>query len=81
MTRVGRLDNDRLLAEVGVEVATSVSSDFDVARRLIRRDQLMLKAGDALHLAAALRMRAAVVSFDRQMRLACEALGLAVAPD
>ena len=56
------------------------SADLVLARQLMRAERISSKTLDALHLAIALRKRAAVVSFDLQMRRGCEALGLSVAP-
>lgn len=87
--RTGRLaPEDRTAAEAaldawmtrGATILNLVPRDFDLARNLIRLDRTVLKASDALHLAAALRLGQGFASLDKALARAAEDLGLAVEP-
>jgi len=52
--------------------------DFILARQLMRTELTALRTPDALHVAIALRWGATLVTTDRQMSQAAEALGLPV---
>jgi predicted nucleic acid-binding protein len=56
------------------------SGDITVAEAFLRRLDLPLRAPDAIHLATAARMGAAVATFDVGMARCASILGVAVAP-
>jgi uncharacterized protein len=85
--RTGRfMPADRVAAEAAMEawlghgqpVEAVRPEDIRAARRLIGATQLPLRASDALHLAIAQRLGAAVAVLDTQMRVAAADLGLSV---
>jgi uncharacterized protein len=55
------------------------AGDIAQADLFVRRLDLPLLAPDAIHIAIAQRLRATLVTFDRQMATAARTLGLAVA--
>ncbi|MGH7094089.1 MAG: type II toxin-antitoxin system VapC family toxin [Stellaceae bacterium] len=55
------------------------STDIAAATGFLRRFDLMLLSPDAIHIAAAKRLGARLVTFDRRMAAAAGALGVAVA--
>ncbi|HEV2335053.1 MAG TPA: type II toxin-antitoxin system VapC family toxin [Stellaceae bacterium] len=55
------------------------ASDLSVATSFLRRLDLPLRSLDAIHIAAARRIGATLVTFDRQMEASARALGMAVA--
>jgi predicted nucleic acid-binding protein len=61
-----------------VEIA---SSDVAQAGDYLRRFDLALSAPDAIHIAAAQRLGARLVTFDRGMARAAQALGAEIAED
>jgi uncharacterized protein len=87
--RVGRLTKGEAdSAEAALELWAQASgaaleiepSDIRNARRLIRGTTQPLKAGDALHIAVALRDGCALATFDEGMRRAAADLGLKLEP-
>ncbi|HWE98746.1 MAG TPA: type II toxin-antitoxin system VapC family toxin [Caulobacteraceae bacterium] len=68
---------DTWLAAEGDPVATE-TSDFRAAIVLVRRFELKLRTPDALHLAISARLGAQLVTFDRRLALAAQAVGLTV---
>jgi hypothetical protein len=54
-------------------------SDFQRARELTLRPEIAIRAGDALHLAAAERLGAMLATFDRGLIQAARGIGLACA--
>jgi predicted nucleic acid-binding protein len=54
------------------------SADFAAARQLMRYDMIRLRAPDALHLAIALRLGAAMATLDDDLQEAAKAVGLPV---
>lgn len=52
------------------------NSDFQAAAVLMRSDNVALRAGDALHLAIARRLRIEVATLDRAMNAAAQKLGM-----
>ncbi len=52
--------------------------DMATAGRILERFELGLRAGDALHLAIARRLREPLVTFDRRLAAAAEAVGVEV---
>jgi predicted nucleic acid-binding protein len=57
---------------------TVEGDDFSAANALLERFELGLRAGDALHLAMAQRLREPLVTIDRRLAAAAEAVGVAV---
>jgi uncharacterized protein len=88
MVRMGLLDGadaSARLAEFDAWRAATSSpvdvhaADARLAYVYVRRFDLMLRAPDALHLAIARRLDATLVTLDRRLAQAAEALGVAVA--
>ena len=78
---------DRLASESAFDAWLSSSEilqldlsprDFAAARQLMRLDTVPLRASDALHLAIAMRLGVAMVTFDKDLAAASRAVGLAV---
>ena len=75
--------NDRMRALAAYQKLVSVSlvvlqidsSHFQAAARLADRQDLALRAGDALHLAIAMAHGATLLTLDRRLHQACLALG------
>lgn len=70
---------DVWLARDAVRVITS-ESDIFAAAGLVRRFDLKLRTGDALHVTTALRLGADLATFDVRMAQAARAAGLHVEP-
>ncbi|MBA2446247.1 MAG: type II toxin-antitoxin system VapC family toxin [Nocardioidaceae bacterium] len=62
------LEAYRLLALQSLETVPVTRNDFLVAARFVDRHELALRAGDALHLAVALRTGAVLITLDRKLR-------------
>lgn len=62
----------------GMITAAVLDSDMVAARDMIRFDQAPLKAGDALHLALAVRLGLPIKTFDQALARAAEAVGMKV---
>jgi predicted nucleic acid-binding protein len=62
----------------GVQWIETASSDFEIARRLIRHDQAAVRTPDALHLAIASRLNLELATLDVRLADAGRQLGLAV---
>jgi len=73
-TDIARLDGwiDQFAERVRV-----VSSDIDSATLAIRRHDIVLRAPDAIHISAARRLTATLLTFDRGMTRAAAGLGVA----
>jgi predicted nucleic acid-binding protein len=84
--RMGQCTHDaRVRAEsafdgwvAGVEQTPVLKADFDIARELLRRDQVRLRTPDALHLAVAWRLDFALASLDGQMTEAARQIGVRI---
>ena len=72
-------DFDVWLAREAVQLETS-AHDVAAAAELVRRFKLKLRAPDALHLALTRRYAATLVTRDKAMARAAEALGLSFMP-
>jgi uncharacterized protein len=57
----------------------TTSGDIEAADRILRRLDVNLRTPDAIHIAAARRLAATLVTLDRGMAVAGRALGMAVA--
>ncbi|MEQ7156388.1 type II toxin-antitoxin system VapC family toxin [Brevundimonas aurifodinae] len=68
-------DLDRWALTAAEEVAI-VSSDIAAANALVRRPEVSLRAPDAIHIAAAHRLGATLLTLDRGMARAAAALGV-----
>ena len=66
---------DRWALEAG-EIATVASSDIALASEFVRRHHLALRAPDAIHIAAAHRLGATLLTLDKGMARAAAALGV-----
>jgi predicted nucleic acid-binding protein len=55
-----------------------ISSDIEVADRILRRLELPLRTPDAIHVAVAQRLAATLATFDRQMAESARTLGIPV---
>jgi predicted nucleic acid-binding protein len=64
------------LVRPSLQLSPVLDEDFEAAARLLHRLDLGLRAGDALHVAIALRLRQPVLTLDVRMRAAVVALGL-----
>jgi predicted nucleic acid-binding protein len=62
------------------QVVPVEASDIDDAVRHLARLDLRLRAPDAIHIAAAARLRARLLTFDTAQAAAAKALGLALEP-
>ncbi|MBA2574502.1 MAG: type II toxin-antitoxin system VapC family toxin [Actinomycetota bacterium] len=62
------LDAYRLLTLRSFEIVPVTRNDFLVAARFLDRSEMALRAGDALHVAVALRTGAVLVTLDRELR-------------
>lgn len=60
-----------------VELIAIAEEDFEQAERIVSQPAIILRCGDALHVAIARRARATLVTKDRRMYEAAQALGCA----
>ncbi len=74
---VGLIDKVKDWASNATLLMDPLPEDFTKANELLLNFSLSLKANDALHLAAAIRTRSVMVSADRALISACNALSLA----
>jgi len=72
-------DLDEWIERFAQRVETS-STDFRSAERFLRRLDLNLRTQDAIHIAHAQRLGAALVTFDEKMAASARALGLSMLP-
>lgn len=88
-TRVGAITTDEAqtmfaaLDQWRSTVTNSVENDvtdFLAATQFVRQIDLSLRAADALHVATALRLGIALMTFDKKMASAAKALGVDVLP-
>lgn len=75
-TAFAHFDDWTLSSTQRVETSTR---DISAAERLLRRLDLPLRTPDALNIAIAQRLGAAVLTFDKQMRAAVQTLGTPIA--
>jgi predicted nucleic acid-binding protein len=73
--RMRALETYRKLVSESLVVLPIDSSHFRSAARLADRQDLALRAGDALHLAIAMAHGATLLTLDRRLHEACLALG------
>jgi uncharacterized protein len=64
----------------GVSLAHVAAPEFSVAEKSLRRLDLALRSGDAIHIALARRLGAALATFDEKMAASAKALGVRLAP-
>lgn len=70
----------RITRAASFEIAPVEAQDFATATQLLDRPGLNLRAGDALHVAIALRLDLRLVTFDKGMAGAAVLAGLSVEP-
>lgn len=79
-TRAKVLQSWRTIRALSFEIVAIEQQDFATATQLLERPDLLLRAGDALHLAVAMRLNLALATLDKGMASAAVLAGLSVMP-